>query len=342
MHRQILLDSRSWTSRGTVARSFEACVKTPLVTLLDVKFRRATLPTVLVVALWLGAAAVFATATSRVADWFVMTDELLYERLALSIDRLGTVVPHVHGETVANLNQLYPLILSIPFRHGQVAARPAPGARAERIRDDVRGPACIPAGATRDPPRLGVAGRGVATATVVWITLASFLLTEVAAYPAFLWALLAAHVCDRPSALTDLLAVAGIALAVLARTQFYVLAAVLAVAIVAQGLTERRLRATLRRHFVLCARLRRSASCRGRPERHGPSRARHVRPDREGKPAARSRSSARLRPIWLSSPLAGGLLPLLVGGGWLVANLLESESRERQAFAWLAVTRSSP
>ena len=38
-----------------------------------------------------------------------MTDELLYERLALSVDRLGTVVPHVHGEIVSNLNQLYPL-----------------------------------------------------------------------------------------------------------------------------------------------------------------------------------------------------------------------------------------
>ena len=36
--------------------------------------------------------------------------------------------------------------------------------------------------------------------------------------------------------------------------------------------------------------------------------------------------------------LAGGLLPMLVGGGWIVANLLGSESRERQAFAWLAVT----
>jgi hypothetical protein len=36
--------------------------------------------------------------------------------------------------------------------------------------------------------------------------------------------------------------------------------------------------------------------------------------------------------------LATGLLPILVGGGWLVANLLRSESRERQTFAWLGVT----
>ena len=183
-----------------------------------------------------------------------MTDELLYERLALSVDRLGTVVPHVHGETVANLNQLYPLILSIPFRHGQVLHGLH---EAHVLNAFVMTSAALPAYllARRVTHHGWVSlAAAFATATVVWITLASFLLTEVAAYPAFVWALLAAHVCvTRPSALTDLLAVAGIALAVLARTQFYVLAAVLAIAIVAQALTERQLRATLRRHVVLCA-----------------------------------------------------------------------------------------
>ena len=50
------------------------------------------LPFLLAVLLWLGLATALAVATSRVADWFVMTDELLYERLALSIDRLGHAV----------------------------------------------------------------------------------------------------------------------------------------------------------------------------------------------------------------------------------------------------------
>ena len=36
-------------------------------------------------ALWLGAACGLQALTTRAADWFVMTDELLYERLAISI-----------------------------------------------------------------------------------------------------------------------------------------------------------------------------------------------------------------------------------------------------------------
>ena len=36
-------------------------------------------------ALWLALAAGLALITSRVVDWYVMTDELLYERLAISV-----------------------------------------------------------------------------------------------------------------------------------------------------------------------------------------------------------------------------------------------------------------
>ena len=39
-------------------------------------------------AFWLMFGGVLSWITSRVADWFVMTDELLYERLASSIGRL--------------------------------------------------------------------------------------------------------------------------------------------------------------------------------------------------------------------------------------------------------------
>ena len=59
--------------------------------------------------------------TSRVADWFVMTDELLYERLALSVARLHTPLPRVHDVAIANLNQLYPLVLAPVFATGPVA-----------------------------------------------------------------------------------------------------------------------------------------------------------------------------------------------------------------------------
>ena len=38
-------------------------------------------------AIWLVAGVALAQVTGRVADWFVMTDELLYERLAISVAR---------------------------------------------------------------------------------------------------------------------------------------------------------------------------------------------------------------------------------------------------------------
>lgn len=302
------------------------------------KVRRATLPTLLVVALWLGAAAAFAAATSRVADWFVMTDELLYERLALSVDRLGSVIPHVHGETVSNLNQLYPLILSIPFRHGQVLH----GLHEAHVLNafvmtSAALPAYLLARRVTHHDWISLAA-AFATATVVWITLASFLLTEVAAYPAFVWALLAAHVCiTSPSAGSDLLAVAAIAVAVLARTQFYVLAAVLVIAIVAQALTERQLRATLRRHAVLGG-----VYAVGLLAVIGLTATGHhvlgtYAATAKGNPLPAGILGSAVAHLAVVS-LAAGLLPMLVGGGWLVANLASSESRERQTFAWLAVT----
>jgi hypothetical protein len=73
------------------------------------------------IVLWEMFGAALAWITSHVADWFVMTDELLYERLASSVDRLHSPIPHVHGVVVANLNQLYPLMLAPVFATGAVA-----------------------------------------------------------------------------------------------------------------------------------------------------------------------------------------------------------------------------
>ena len=49
-----------------------------------------------------------AALTTRVVDWFVMTDELLYERLAISVGRLHSPLPHVHGELIANVEPALP------------------------------------------------------------------------------------------------------------------------------------------------------------------------------------------------------------------------------------------
>jgi len=62
------------------------------------------------VALWLAAASGLQLLTTRVADWFVMTDELLYERLAISIARGHSPLPRVHGALVPNVPHIRPWV----------------------------------------------------------------------------------------------------------------------------------------------------------------------------------------------------------------------------------------
>jgi hypothetical protein len=78
---------------------------------------------------------------------------------------------------------------------------------------------------------------GALAVAVPWIVLSSFLLTEVVAYPAFCWALLAlVHAVERKTWIWDAVALLAIALAVLARTQFIVLAGVLLCAVVGEAM----------------------------------------------------------------------------------------------------------
>jgi hypothetical protein len=181
------------------------------------------------IALWLMFGGVLAWITSQVADWFVMTDELLYERLALSIDRLHSPLPRVHDVAIANLNQLYPLVLAPAFATGTVADGLH---RAHVLNAFVITSAAIPAyllalRVTRSAWASALAA--ALTVAVPWLVLASFLLTGTVAYPAFVWALLAFHVAiASPSRRHDTLAALALVVAVTARTQFIVLALVLA------------------------------------------------------------------------------------------------------------------
>ena len=72
-----------------------------------------------------------------------MTDELLYERLAISVSQLGSPLPHVHGELIPNLNQLYPLLIAPLFRARARARRRSHDAHA--LNAWVMSSACIPA-----------------------------------------------------------------------------------------------------------------------------------------------------------------------------------------------------
>ena len=189
------------------------------------------------VALFLGW--VLSLATTRVKNWFVMTDELYYERLAVSVAQTGSLLPRLHGEVIPNVNQLYPVLISPMFGDGNV---PASFEGAHRLNAFLIATAAIPVFLLARRIGLGrliALWAGTLSVAVPWVVLSSFLLTEVVAYPAFCWALLAlTHAVERKRWTTDLLALAAIGIAVLARTQFVALLGVLLVAVVAEAMLE--------------------------------------------------------------------------------------------------------
>ncbi len=214
-----------------------------------------------VLVLWAALAAPLSVLATRVRDWFDMTDELRYERLAISIARTHSLVPRVHGVNIESLSQLYPLLIAPVFAGGYV---PHDLFLAHLLNAWVMSSACIPAFllARRVTGRFDAAVvAGVLAVCIPWIIYSSMLMTEVAAYPAFLWALLAMQrSVSAPSARNDLVALAALALAFFARTALIVLVVVLPLAIIAyelgrsRGLRDReRLRRAARIHRALGA-----------------------------------------------------------------------------------------
>src|SRR5262249_15215263 len=184
-----------------------------------------------------------------VADWFAMPNELLYERRAISVAQGLSLLPRVRGDLVATFDQLYPVLVAPAFRWGLL---PDDLWAAHALNAWIMSSACIPAfllarrvTTTRWAPFV------VAALTVVmpWIIFASVLMTEVAAYPAFVWALFAMHVSvATPSRRHDLLALVAIAFAFAGRTQLALLFLLLPVVVVALELGRTRgFRAALRR-----------------------------------------------------------------------------------------------
>src|SRR4051794_26007488 len=135
-------------------------------------------------ALWLAAASCLQLLTTRVADWFAMTDELLYERLAISIARTHSPLPRVHAALVPNVDQLYPLLIAPVFGDRLV---PHSLHAAHLVNAFVISSACIPAYLLArhvSGRRLAAWLVAVATLFLPWLVLSPFLLTEIAAYPA--------------------------------------------------------------------------------------------------------------------------------------------------------------
>jgi hypothetical protein len=300
-----------------------------------------------VLAVWGGVAAWFAIDFSgRVQDWAVMTDEMLYTKLAVSVADTGSPVPHVHDQTVAVLSQLYPLLLA-PF----FAAFDFPTAfhAAHVFNAPLMASACIPAYLiarllVSRPAALAVA---LLSVTVPWMVLTGVLMTEPAAYPAFLWAMLAClHAIREPGRRGDVLAVLGLVLAVLARTQFVVLAVVLPVAILVDALAvstarpaHRRVReaavTSVRRHAVLSvAYLAAGGIALGVAVVGSLG-------DALGVYGTTLHGSILPSGVWreaathLDAVAVGcGLVPFLLGVGWMLAAATRPRDRDRDRFAF--------
>ena len=167
------------------------------------------------IVLWLGVSPAIAIWFSgRIQDWSVMTDELLYAKLATSIADTGSPLPQVHGTSIAVYNQLYPLLIAPLYG----ALSPPEAFRAAHVLNAfLMVSAVFPAyllgrQVLSRPWAFAAAGLSV---LVPWMVLTGFLMTESAAYPAFLWAILGLQLAiAAPSRRRDLLAVAALGLAV--------------------------------------------------------------------------------------------------------------------------------
>jgi hypothetical protein len=172
------------------------------------------------------AAAGIAVGSSRVADWVVMTDELLYAKLAQGVADSWLPIPQIHGQRSGFLGIVYPILIA-PF-YGSMSTPDA--FDAVHVWNAVLlASACIPAYllARRLVPRAWALVVAALSVALPWIVLASFVMSESAAYPIFLWAFLACErALSRPSRRADLLALGGLALAFFTRPQFLVLAVV--------------------------------------------------------------------------------------------------------------------
>jgi hypothetical protein len=291
----------------------------------------------LVAVLWLALGGVLAVLTSRVMDWYVMTDELLYERLAISIGQLHSPLPRIHGELIGNVNQLYPLLLA-PLFHDTLV--PPALHHAHVLNAFLMSSACIPTfllarRVTQSAPLASfVAALSVC---IPWIALSSFLMTEVVAYPAFMWAALAMqNAVASPRVRNDVVLLVALAVAILARTQFAVLLVVVPIALLI--VARARIRQLLSVHRVLVAFYAALALtaigllAAGRPS----SVLGTYSVTAEGNlvPSDMPRSLLEhLAPIGL----AMGIVPFIVGIAWLLQAVVAARASEQHAFAVVAL-----
>ncbi|MBD0337794.1 MAG: hypothetical protein ICV67_00715 [Thermoleophilia bacterium] len=283
---------------------------------------------------WLGLGLGLSRVTGRINDWFVMTDELFYERLAISVARTGSPLPRVRGELIDSFNQLYPVLIAPAYARGLV---PDSLHEAHVLNAFLMTSTLVPAYLlTRSVTgRADLAlGVGVLAVVVPWLTLSSFLLTEVAAYPAFAWAVYALYrAAAFPRPLNDALTLAGIALAAVARVQFLVLLAVLPVALLLHDG-----RHALARHRLLAAAY--AAMALGAVALAATGEVARVlgtygQTAQGAFPPGLPRAFLEHAAAGLALPLA--ILPFLVAAAWLLAALARPGDGRQHAFASVAL-----
>ena len=194
------------------------------------------------------ATAIYAVPLDR---FLVMPDELTYSRAALEI--WGS--PPILGpgsEWFISWSQLLPLVYSVPLG---AAGDPVDGVRiAHVLAAALMALTAVPAyllamQITRDR-RAGYLVAALCV-SVPWMAMAGTLMTEVFAYPAFVWATLAAvRACAEPTPRRDAHALLAAAVAVFARAQLVFVPVALVLAVTACALREQR---SLRQHRVLAA-----------------------------------------------------------------------------------------
>jgi hypothetical protein len=195
--------------------------------------------------------------STRVHEFLIMSDELGYVKQAISIWHLGRPL-EFSDYYFSSYGQLLPLVSSPVF--GTLSMADAYHA-SHYIYAFFFASAAVPAYLLARELRCDELSSllvAALTAFVPWLCLSATVMTEVVAYPAFLWAVLAMQrALAAPSVWRDALAIAGLGLAFLARTQFVFLGVVLLAAVLVHELSLGGVRAGLRaavvRHPLLWA-----------------------------------------------------------------------------------------
>jgi hypothetical protein len=292
--------------------------------------------------------------SGRIRDWAVMTDELQYEELASAIAATGSPLPAIHGTAVSISNQLYPLLIA-PF-YGLLSP-PSAFRGAHVLNALLMASAAVPAYLLGRQVLSRPWAFAAAALSVVlpWLVLAGFLMSEAAAYPAFLWAVLGLQLAvAAPGYRNDLVAVAALALAILARVQFAALVAVLPLAILSHEIWRELTsgsavpwwrsvlhgaRHAVARHLVLTAlyTLALSAALGAAVvDSAGSLLGAYSVTLEEGSLLPADVWSAAAEHIDTVA-IGSALVPLVLGGGWMLAAAVRPRSAEEHALAVLSL-----